>query len=189
MTTSLGRRTAGDGAVGTADGLTDLTAIGDDWTSSESTFRPKPYIFWDLTRKPLLTYNRDVPEQKFLRRAPIVKTVRQADMDAFTAIAHPARRQLLDLLVEEGQSVSQLAARFSTTRPAISQHLKVLLDTGLVSEQRQGRERIYKLRPEPLKQLDTWLGSYRHLWEARLDRLDDYLHELQVEEEKHGDKK
>ena len=117
-----------------------------------------------------------------------MKTVQQADADAFTAIAHPVRRQLLDLLVEEEQSVSQLAARFSITRPAISQHLKVLLDAGLVSEQRRGRERIYRLCPQPLKKLDTWLESYRYLWDAKLDRLDDYLQELQEKERKHGHK-
>jgi DNA-binding transcriptional ArsR family regulator len=115
-----------------------------------------------------------------------VKTVKQAYADAFTAIAHPARRQLLDLLAEEKQSVSQLAARFSITRPAISQHLRVLLDTGLVSEQRRGRERIYRVQPQPLKALDAWLEPYRQLWEERLDRLDDYLHELQGKEKKYG---
>jgi DNA-binding transcriptional ArsR family regulator len=113
-----------------------------------------------------------------------VKTVQHADGDTFTAIAHPVRRQLLDLLAEEEQSVSDLAARFSITRPAISQHLKVLLDAGLVSEKRQGRERIYKLRPQPLKVLDTWLEAYRHLWDARLDRLDDYLQALQAKGKK-----
>ena len=118
-----------------------------------------------------------------------MKTVQQADADAFTAIAHPVRRKLLDLLVDEEQSVSQLAARFSISRPAISQHLKVLLEAGLVSEQRRGRERLYRLCPEPLKQLDTWLGSYRPLWDARLNRLDNYLHELQAKEKKHGRKK
>lgn len=111
-----------------------------------------------------------------------MKTIQQADTDMFTAIAHPVRRQLLDLLVQGKQPVSQLAAHFSISRPAISQHLKVLLDAGLVSEQRQGRERVYKLRPQPLQALDSWLESYRPLWEARLDRLDSYLHDLQAQE-------
>jgi DNA-binding transcriptional ArsR family regulator len=111
-----------------------------------------------------------------------VKTIQQADTDMFTAIAHPVRRQLLDLLAQGNQPVSKLAAHFSISRPAISQHLKVLLDAGLVSEQRQGRERVYKLRPQPLQALDSWLESYRPLWEARLDRLDSYLHDLRAQE-------
>jgi DNA-binding transcriptional ArsR family regulator len=118
-----------------------------------------------------------------------MKTVQQADADTFTAIAHPVRRQLLDLLVDAEQPVSRLAARFSITRPAISQHLKVLLDAWLVSEHRQGRERIYRLQPQPLKELDTWLESYRRFWDARLDRLEEYLHELQAQEENRNDHK
>jgi len=116
-----------------------------------------------------------------------VKTVQQADADAFTAIAHPIRRQLLDLLAEQEQSVSQLAARFPISRPAISQHLKVLLDSGLVSEHRHGRERIYKLNPQPLRELDTWLERYRRLWEERFDRLDSFLRELQEKDKKDDD--
>jgi DNA-binding transcriptional ArsR family regulator len=115
-----------------------------------------------------------------------VKTVHDASADAFTAIAHPTRRQLLDLLVAGEQSVSQLADHFPVTRPAISQHLKVLLDAGLASERREGRERLYRLEPEPLKDLDEWLERYRQLWHARLDRLDDYLQELQREEKDDG---
>ena len=111
-----------------------------------------------------------------------MKTAHQADSDAFTAIAHPVRRKLLDRLAEREQSVNELAAHFSISRPAISQHLKVLLDAGLVSVRREGRERIYQLQPEPLRELDVWLNSYRRLWAARLDRLDDYLQELQAKE-------
>lgn len=112
-----------------------------------------------------------------------MKTVKQADADTFTAIAHPVRRQLLDLLVAEDHSVNELAANFDDmSRPAISQHLKVLLDVGLVTEQRQGRERIYKLQPTPLQAVDGWLETYRSLWNARLDRLDTYLRELQAKE-------
>jgi DNA-binding transcriptional ArsR family regulator len=115
-----------------------------------------------------------------------VKTVKQADADTFTAIAHPVRRQLLDLLVAEDHSVTELAANFKDeiSRPAISQHLKVLLDVGLVTEERQGRERIYRLQPTPLQAVDGWLETYRRLWNTRLDRLDTYLRELQAKETK-----
>lgn len=111
-----------------------------------------------------------------------MKTAHQADGDAFTAIAHPVRRKLLDRLAERERSVNELAADFSISRPAISQHLKVLLDAGLVSVRREGRERIYQIEPDPLQELDAWLASYRHLWSARLDRLDKYLQELQAKE-------
>lgn len=78
--------------------------------------------------------------------------------------------------------MNELAAHFEISRPAVSQHLKVLMAVGLVSEQRQGRERIYQLHVEPLQALDHWLTTYRQLWQARLDRLDAYLQTLQREE-------
>ncbi len=83
------------------------------------------------------------------------------DADTFAAVAHPVRRELLDLLRQEEQSVSQLAAHFDVSRPAVSQHLRVLLDAGLVSEQRRGRERIYRLQPGALQELEAWLEAYR----------------------------
>ncbi len=82
--------------------------------------------------------------------------------------------------------MNQLAAHFEITRPAISQHLKVLMEVGLVTEERKGRERIYHLHPGPLQALDSWLTTYRHLWQARLDRLDAYLQTLQ-QQESHDD--
>lgn len=111
-----------------------------------------------------------------------MKTVQQSDIDVFTAIAHPVRRQLLDLLAQGDLSVNQLAAHFKISRPAVSQHLKVLIDVGLVTEERKGRERIYQLHIEPLQMLDRWLMTYRQLWQARLNRLDAYLQTLQREE-------
>ena len=107
--------------------------------------------------------------------------------DVFTAVAHPIRRQLLDLLAGGERPVGELAARFSVTRPAISQHLRVLRDAGLVAERRQGRERIYRLVPGPLQALDDWLAAYRSLWDDRLDRLEDYLQELQKGDKRDGD--
>ncbi len=79
--------------------------------------------------------------------------------------------------------MNQLAAHFDITRPAISQHLKILVLAGLVTEERKGRERIYQLQPAPLQELDRWLAAYRHHWQARLDRLDVFLQTLQQEEQ------
>lgn len=108
---------------------------------------------------------------------PSNKTVQNAGADVFTAIAHPVRRQLLDMLSEGDQSVSQLSEPFAMSRPAISQHLRILLDVGLVSEQRQGRERRYRLHSERLFEVQRWLHTYQHFWTNRLKALGDYLEE------------
>ena len=103
------------------------------------------------------------------------KTVQHADADIFTALAHPVRRQILDSLVTGEQSVTQLAAPFEMTRPAISQHLRILKDVGLVIEVRQGREHYYHLQPQPLCEIRDWLQKYHHFWQGRLADLGAYL--------------
>lgn len=97
--------------------------------------------------------------------------------DPFVGIAHPARRLLLDALARGDQSVSSLAGPFARTmsRPAVSQHLRVLLDAGLVTERRVGRQRIYHLRPERLREVSGWLRTYERFWRDRLNALGDYL--------------
>jgi len=105
----------------------------------------------------------------------MTKTVQHADTDVFTAIAHPVRRQLLDMLAQTEHSVSELSAPFAMSRPAISQHLRVLLDAGLVTENRQGRERRYQLQAERLLEVQRWLLSYQHFWTKRLRALGSYL--------------
>src|SRR4051812_50098927 len=77
--------------------------------------------------------------------------------DVFGAISHPARRHMLDLLAEADRSVNAMAGHFKMSRPAVSQHLRVLLDTGLVAEQRHGRERRYSLVPGGLGPVRDWL--------------------------------
>ncbi len=89
-----------------------------------------------------------------------MKTAHQADSDAFTAIAHPVRRKLLDRLAEREQSVNELAAHFSISRPAISQHLKVLLDAGLVSVRAEGTKRIYALEAGGFLGLNIWIDQF-----------------------------
>lgn len=94
--------------------------------------------------------------------------------DPFHALADPTRRAILDRLREEPTSVRALAAGFPMTRPAISQHLRVLRDAGLVRETREagdGRQRIYQVTPEPLREVAQWTLRYQALWRGNLDRL------------------
>ena len=105
----------------------------------------------------------------------ISKTAQQADADIFTAIAHPVRRQILDRLAESDASVSRLAEPFGMTRPAISQHLRILRDVGLVSEARHGREHRYRLQPDRLYEVQAWMHKYQHFWPNRLEALGGYL--------------
>lgn len=91
--------------------------------------------------------------------------------DVFTAISHRARRRMLDLLTASDRSVSDIAAHFEMSRPAVSQHLRVLLDAGLATEQRHGRERRYRLVPERLGPVRDWIALYERFWDDRLQRL------------------
>jgi DNA-binding transcriptional ArsR family regulator len=95
--------------------------------------------------------------------------------EVFAAIAHPVRRRILDLLVEEDRPVNAIASHFDVSRPAISQHLKVLLGAGLVTEQRHGRERRYRLVPEELAEIYGWLAHYQRFWKDRFARLAEEL--------------
>jgi DNA-binding transcriptional ArsR family regulator len=103
-----------------------------------------------------------------------------ATADVYTAIADPTRRRILDLLTGNGRSVTELAAPFAMSRPAVSQHLKVLREAGLVSESRAGRQRIYRLAPDGLREIDLWLSSYRRFWETRLAAFGAYLDAQEV---------
>jgi DNA-binding transcriptional ArsR family regulator len=93
----------------------------------------------------------------------------------FEAIGHPARRRMLDLLVDGDRPVNALAANFEMSRPAVSQHLRVLLDAGLVTEQRHGRERRYRLAPERLGSVRDWLSRYERFWDDHFDLLKRHL--------------
>lgn len=99
----------------------------------------------------------------------------RAAEDVFRAIADPTRRAILDRLRAGPAPVNSLAADFDTSRPAISKHLRVLRDARLVDEKRAGRERIYALRPEPLRSVAGWLEGYRSFWQHNLEKLKRYL--------------
>ena len=106
-------------------------------------------------------------------------------MTTFEALAEPTRRRILDLLRDQPRSVGELVDLLEISQPGISKHLRVLRDAGLVRVRPDAQRRWYELRPEPLAEVDSWLATYRHLWNARLDRLDDYLQEMRAKEEKH----
>ncbi len=103
------------------------------------------------------------------------KSAQHANTDVFTAIAHPVRREILHQLSETDLTVKHLAGKFKITRPAISQHLAVLLEVGLVSMQETGRENVYHLEPERLQEVEAWVRQYERFWTKKLDKLGDYL--------------
>lgn len=124
---------------------------------------PTTRLSSDLTRKICLTYI-----------GRMVVTI-DREPDVFGAISHPARRRMLDLLVEADRSVNVIAGHFQMSRPAVSQHLRILLDAGLVTEQRHGRERRYHLVPERLGPVREWIAHYEQFWDDRLQRLQKQL--------------
>lgn len=97
-------------------------------------------------------------------------------MDVFTAVAEPTRRQILDLLANREQAAGDLVAAFpALTQPAVSRHLRILLDTGLVQVRPDAQRRIYSLQPQRLAELDLWLARYRRFWKSSLDALESHL--------------
>lgn len=99
--------------------------------------------------------------------------------DVFQAIADPTRRTLLRLLANEEMPVTMISSHFSISRTAVSKHLRVLSDAGLVREQKVGRERRYRLQPEPLLEVKQWLSFYERFWDNKIAAL---KHFVEIEE-------
>ena len=99
--------------------------------------------------------------------------------DVFQALADPNRRAIIGLLANQQLTLNRVAAHFPISRPAVSKHIKILAECGLVVVHRQGRERYCEARLEKLDEISSWVDQYRQIWEGRLDRLDEYLKELQ----------
>jgi len=93
----------------------------------------------------------------------------------FSIIAEPNRRAILTLLATSERSVGELEDRLKMTQPTVSKHLKVLRDAGFVEARVDAQRRMYRLRPEPLKEVDAWLESFRHFWNKRVDALEAHL--------------
>jgi DNA-binding transcriptional ArsR family regulator len=94
---------------------------------------------------------------------------------AIEALAEPTRRQILDLLRDGERSVGDLVDDMRVTQPTVSKHLRVLRDSGLVDVRVDAQRRLYRVRPEPLIELDAWIATYRGLWTESLDRLERHL--------------
>ena len=93
----------------------------------------------------------------------------------FEVLAEPHRRSILDLLRESERSVTDLVGVLGVSQPAVSKHLRVLRDAGLVTARPDAQRRMYRLRPDPLRAIDEWLEPYRRLWAASLDALERHL--------------
>ncbi len=98
--------------------------------------------------------------------------------DVFQAIADPIRREIIDLLAEEKLTVNEVAEKFDVSRPAISKHLKILSECGLLKTEAKGRERHCIIIPEELSRVSKWVEQHRRLWEQKLDLFEDYLNQL-----------
>src|SRR5581483_3454260 len=95
--------------------------------------------------------------------------------ETFAVLAEPARRRVLDLLLDGPRPVGELAGLLGLSQPGTSKHLRVLREAGMVRVRTDGPRRWYELRPEPLAEIDTWLRPYRRFWAANLDALEHYL--------------
>jgi len=104
----------------------------------------------------------------------------------FSALADPTRRAILARLVSGECSVSELAAPFEMSLPAVSKHLRVLERAGLITQRRDAQWRPCQIDAAPLKEIADWAEAFRHVWEARFDRLDSYLQKLQKKEKTDG---
>jgi DNA-binding transcriptional ArsR family regulator len=109
--------------------------------------------------------------------------------DVFQAIADPTRREIINMLAHKSLNLNSVAENFNVSRPAISKHIKILTECGLVTINQQGRERYCEARLEKLNEVSDWVERYKKFWAAKLDALEIYLENLQKEEKKSTSKK
>jgi DNA-binding transcriptional ArsR family regulator len=109
--------------------------------------------------------------------------------DVFQAIADPTRREIINLLAHKQLNLNAVAENFDVSRPAISKHIKILTECGLIVINQQGRERYCEAKLDKLSEVSDWIEEYRKFWEAKLDSLEIYLNELQTKNKSHGRRK
>jgi DNA-binding transcriptional ArsR family regulator len=104
--------------------------------------------------------------------------------DVFQAIADPVRRDIIGLLAKENLTVNKVAENFQISRPAISKHIRILTECGIILVHQQGRERYCEIQPKTLIPVSEWIEQYRRLWEQKLDSFENYIMQLQTEKKK-----
>ena len=104
--------------------------------------------------------------------------------DVFQAIADPTRREIIGLLAREPLNLNAIAENFDSSRQAISLHIKILTECGLLVIKKQGRERVCQAKFQKLNEVSAWVEQYRMFWEKRLDKIDSIVHELKANEKK-----
>jgi DNA-binding transcriptional ArsR family regulator len=100
-------------------------------------------------------------------------------LSPFEVVAEPHRRRILDLLRDGERPVTELVEHTNQSQPAVSKHLRVLRQAGLVQSRVDAQRRLYRLQPQPLGEIDAWLAPYRALWSQSLDRLEQHLNEME----------
>lgn len=106
--------------------------------------------------------------------------------DVFQAIADPVRREIIDLIAEEPMTVNAVAEKFDISRPAISKHIRILNECGILKTIPNGRERHCVIVPKELSRVSDWVGQHRKLWEEKLESFEAYLNELQQKDKDNG---
>jgi DNA-binding transcriptional ArsR family regulator len=98
--------------------------------------------------------------------------------DVFQAIADPTRREIINLIAHNPLNLNAIADNFDVSRPAISQHIKILIECGLINIKKQGRERYCEVQAEPLNEVTSWIENFRKMWDGRFNRIDDILNDM-----------
>ena len=100
-------------------------------------------------------------------------------IDVYQAIADPTRRKIIALVAQQSLNLNAIASQFDVSRPAISKHIKILAECGLIIIVQQGRERYCQAKLEPLQEVASWVDQYKQFWSQQLDSLDQYLTDIQ----------
>ena len=109
--------------------------------------------------------------------------------DVFQAIADPTRREIINLIAHRSLNLNSVAENFDVSRPAISKHIKILTECGLITIKQEGRERYCEAKLDKLHEVSDWVEQYKKFWNEKLDALEIYLNKLQAKNKKHGKRK